>query len=87
LGREGRVTIAELVKQVIQISGKMIEVHNLPAQASGLRGQAVDCTKTREVLPDWQPRVSLHEGMVRTYRDIEQRLALGEGHGHHTNAR
>jgi nucleoside-diphosphate-sugar epimerase len=78
LGNEGRVTINEIAQMVIEASGKKIEISKLPAKESGIRGQAVDITHTQQVLKDWRPRVSLRDGILRTYRDIETRLSNGE---------
>lgn len=79
LGNEGRVTIADLVKMVIEVSGKKIEVVCVPTPESGIRGQAVDCALARQQIPEWKPRVSLKEGILRTYRDVERRLAKTRG--------
>ncbi len=78
LGTEGRVTIGDLVRMVIEISGKKIEVNHVTTKESGIRGQAVDCAKTKEVLRGWTAKVSLRDGILKAYRDIEQRLADGE---------
>ena len=78
LGNEGRVTIGELARLVIEVSGKPIEIKHIEAKESGIRGQAVDCTLTQQTLKDWKPKISLREGIARTYREIEQRLAHAE---------
>lgn len=77
LGNEGRSSILEIAKMVIEISRKKIEISHLPALESGIKGQAVDMSLARVEIPNWKPKVSLHEGIARAYRDIEQRLKDG----------
>lgn len=77
LGNEGRVSILEIAKLVIEISGKKIEISHLPAMESGIKGQAVDMNQAKVEIPNWTPKVKLHEGIERAYRDIEQRLKNG----------
>jgi nucleoside-diphosphate-sugar epimerase len=79
LGTEGRISIGELAREVIRISGKDIAIQTVEAPESGIRGQAVDLSLTKKVLGGWKPEVSLSEGLRRTYSDIEQRLNAGEG--------
>lgn len=74
LGNEGRIRILDVAKLVIEVSGKKIEIQHLPAMESGIKGQAVDLGKTKVELPNWKPKVTLAEGIARTYRDIERRL-------------
>lgn len=74
LGNEGRVSILDVARLVIEISGKKIDIHHLPAMESGIKGQAVDLARTKVELPEWSPRVKLSEGIARAYSDIERRL-------------
>lgn len=78
LGVEGRISIGEIARKVVEISGKNIEIKNIPAAESGIRGQAVDCALTKKLLNGWQPKVSIDEGLKRIYQDIHQRLEAGE---------
>jgi nucleoside-diphosphate-sugar epimerase len=75
LGSEGRVKMGDLAQQVINISGKKIELHKDSSVSTLIWGQAVDCTKARKLLVRWQPRVSLEEGLRRTYHDVESRMS------------
>jgi nucleoside-diphosphate-sugar epimerase len=71
LGTDRMVTIDELARIIIDISGKedLSLVHVVGPQ--GVRGRNSDNTRLREVL-GWEPRVDLEEGLVPTYRWIEQ---------------
>lgn len=73
IGSEGRIRIIDLAREVIAVSGKPIELQTLPGQPS-VWGQAVDCSLARQYLKGWTPRVSLREGLQRTYEDVKARL-------------
>ena len=74
LGSEGRVKMGGLANQIVEISGKPIEVKKDTSQQTLIWGQAVDCSKAKEALDGWQPRVSLKEGLRKTFRHVEMRL-------------
>lgn len=79
LGSEGRVSIGELARRVIQISGKPIAIQHIPTPESGIRGQAVACDLLHATLDGWKPKVDLEEGLQRVYNDVSQRLNGGGG--------
>jgi nucleoside-diphosphate-sugar epimerase len=71
IGSDRLVTIDELANIVIKISGKKItKKHDLKAP-QGVRGRNADLTLMKKVL-DWEPQVSLEEGLKRTYDWIEK---------------
>src|ERR1700694_2238769 len=73
LGTDRLVTINELVDIVARIGGKQLnKVHDL-SQPQGVRGRNSDNTRLREVL-GWEPRISLEEGLARTYAWIRGQL-------------
>ena len=73
LGQDRMISINELVDMVAAVAGKSIgRRHNLSAP-QGVRGRNSDNTRLREVL-NWQPQISLEEGLARTYRWIESQL-------------
>lgn len=73
LGRDEMVSINQLVDLVAGIAGKRIgKVHNLN-QPVGVRGRNSDNTRCRVVL-GWEPKVSLEEGLRRTYSWIAHEL-------------
>ena len=72
IGSEGRITINDLASEIIGLSGKAVEVEHVAAPTA-IWGQAVDCTRARQVL-GWYPQFSLREGLMRTFAYVEERL-------------
>jgi nucleoside-diphosphate-sugar epimerase len=73
LGTDRMVTINELAEIVIVISGKPgLELVHVEGP-QGVRGRNSDNTRLREVL-GWEPEISLEEGLVPTYRWIEEQV-------------
>jgi len=72
IGSERLVTIDELADMVIGISGKKIEKTYDLSAPQGVRGRNADIILARKVL-GWEPKVSLEEGLARTYKWIEMR--------------
>lgn len=73
LGQDRLISINELVEMVAGIAGIAVRREHVPGP-QGVRGRNSDNTRLREVL-DWEPRVSLEEGMRRTYEWIEREVA------------
>lgn len=69
LGREELVTISRLADTVAEVAGIEIVKRYVPGP-QGVRGRAPDNAQIREVL-GWEPRISLNEGLRRTYPWIE----------------
>jgi nucleoside-diphosphate-sugar epimerase len=71
IGSDRLVSMDALADIIIKISGKKItKTHNTSAP-EGVKGRNADLTLVKKVL-GWQPRVSLEEGMKKTYRWINQ---------------
>ena len=71
LGTDQIITINDLARLVIRISGKQdIRLRHIPGP-QGVRGRNSDNTLVRSVL-GWEPRVSLEEGHERTYRWVDE---------------
>jgi len=69
LGQDRMVTINELAEMVAAAAGiRVVQRHIEGSQ--GVRGRNSDNTRLRAVL-GWEPRVSLEEGLKRTYQWIE----------------
>lgn len=81
VGSEERIRIRDLARNIIDISGKDIEIVHSLSHQTAIWGQALDCSRARELLDGWCPRVSLAEGLERTYARIEARLAKAEVQG------
>jgi GDP-D-mannose 3',5'-epimerase len=73
LGQDRMISIDELVDIVAEISGKRIGKRYDTSKPQGVRGRNSDNTRLREVL-DWEPRISLEEGLKRTYHWIAGQL-------------
>ena len=69
LGQDRMISINELVEIVAKIAGKKITKRYDLTKPQGVRGRNSDNTRLREVL-NWEPSISLEEGLERTYRWI-----------------
>ena len=67
------VTIDELVSVVARIAGKEVRIWHNRSMPQGARGCSSDSALSRHIL-NWQPRVSLPEGVARTYAWIAEQL-------------
>ena len=74
LGTEELVSINELARQIIAVSGKRdIRLVHVDGP-QGVRGRNSDNSRLRKVL-GWEPATSLADGLEPTYRWIEKQLA------------
>jgi len=69
------VTIDWLVDIVAAIAGKRVSKQYDLDKPQGVRGRNSDNTRLRQVL-GWEPRVSLEDGLARTYRWISDQLRM-----------
>jgi GDP-D-mannose 3',5'-epimerase len=73
IGSDRLVTINKLADIIIEASGKKItKKYNLDAP-QGVRGRNADLTLVKKVL-NWQPQITLEQGLSKTYRWIEQQV-------------
>jgi len=73
LGQDRMITIDELVDIVAKVAGKQIEKQYDLSKPQGVRGRNSDNSLLRKVL-DWEPVISLEEGLARTYEWIQGEL-------------
>jgi len=73
LGTEELVTIDQLVDLVCEVAGKRLRKRNNLEGPQGVRGRNSDNRRLREVM-DWEPSVSLRQGLTWTYPWIEAEL-------------
>ena len=73
LGQDRMITINELVDIVANIAGKKITKRYDLTKPQGVRGRNSDNTRLREVLK-WESRISLEEGLKKTYNWIYEQL-------------
>ena len=73
IGSDRLVTIDELVDIISNIAGKKLKKKYLLDKPQGVRGRNSDNTLCKKVL-NWEARISLEEGLKRTYNWIEKWL-------------
>ena len=73
LGQDRMISVNELVDIVANIAGKKIRKRYDVSKPQGVRGRNSDNTRLREVL-NWEPTISLEEGLTRTYHWIAGEL-------------
>lgn len=73
LGQDRMISINQLVDMVATIAGKRIGKRYDLTKPQGVRGRNSDNTRLREVL-QWEPSISLEEGLDRTYHWIAGEL-------------
>lgn len=74
IGSERLVTIDELADFIIGVSGKKITKEYDLSAPQGVRGRNADISLARKVLR-WEPKISLEEGLAKTYRWIAEQCA------------
>jgi GDP-D-mannose 3',5'-epimerase len=72
LGQDRLVTINQLADIVSAIAGVKLAKRHIDGP-QGVRGRNSDNTRLRQVL-GWEPRVSLEDGLARTYAWIEEQV-------------
>lgn len=82
IGSEHPITIGSLAEKIVKLSGKDIKIKYDPSKPVGPISRTADVTRAKALL-GWQPRVSLEEGLSRTYKWVEKRLkSKSNGSGH-----
>jgi nucleoside-diphosphate-sugar epimerase len=76
IGSEEMVSINELTKKVIAISGKNLAIKNIPVTYQGVRGRRSDNTLIKQEL-NWAPSQPLNKGLEKTYSWIESQVKAG----------
>jgi UDP-glucuronate decarboxylase len=73
LGNPGEFTIAELAEQVLALTGSRSEIQRLALPADDPVRRRPDISLARKTL-DWQPRISLADGLPRTIEYFDELL-------------
>lgn len=74
VGSEERISIRDLARAIIAISGKPIDPVYDTSHQTSIWGQALDCSRARHLLNGWQPRTPLDEGLRRVYEHMLHRI-------------
>jgi UDP-glucuronate decarboxylase len=78
LGNPQEFTIAELAQLIIELSGSHSRVVHRPLPSDDPRQRRPDIARARRLL-DWQPKVSVREGLLRTIAYFEDGLTKRQG--------
>jgi len=73
IGSDRLVTINQMVDIVCNIAGKKLEKKHLLDKPQGVRGRNSDNTLCKKIL-NWGPKISLDEGLKRTYEWIAKQV-------------
>jgi nucleoside-diphosphate-sugar epimerase len=65
VGYGSSISISDLIKKIISISGKKIDIHYDISQPTIPSRVALDCGKSKRLF-GWEPKVSLDEGILKT---------------------
>jgi len=74
IGSERLVSVDALADIIIAISGKRITRQYDLSAPEGVRGRNADLSLVRKVL-GWEPRISLEDGLAKTYQWINRMMA------------
>lgn len=76
IGSEEMISINDLAKMVINISGKELSIQNVPGPL-GVRGRNSDNALIHKET-GWKPTASLRDGMLTTFEWIKEQIDKGE---------
>lgn len=76
LGNPGEFTIRELAEEIIELTGSKSRLINEPLPSDDPRQRQPDITQARKLL-DWEPKISLREGLKPTIRYFDELLKVG----------
>jgi len=74
IGSEEMISMNDLARMVLEFAGKNISIHHIPGP-EGVRGRNSNNDKCRELL-NWEPKISLREGLKRTFDWINGEILL-----------
>jgi nucleoside-diphosphate-sugar epimerase len=73
IGSGEAVSIGTIAQKVVELSGKNMEIKYDTSKPVGPTSRTADITKAKTLL-NWHPKISLNEGLKRTYTWVEKRL-------------
>jgi UDP-glucuronate decarboxylase len=81
LGNPREFTIRELAEEVIRLTGSKSELRYLPLPADDPMQRKPDISLAKKVLNNWEPKVELQEGLIKTidyFRGLIENNELGQ---------
>lgn len=75
IGSEESISINDLAKMAIDISGKNIKINNVESNAIGVNGRNSNNDLIRYVL-GWEPKYTLKQGMQKTFKWIASQYGI-----------
>lgn len=79
LGRDEQVSIDELALLIMDIADWHVRIDHDLSKPQGVRSRNSNNARLREVL-HWQPEITLHDGLTRTYEWIERQVNVTYAH-------
>jgi nucleoside-diphosphate-sugar epimerase len=73
IGSDEETSIGELANKILRLSGKSINIKFDETKPVGPLSRTAEITKTKQIL-NWRPKVSLDEGLMKTYLWAKKRL-------------
>jgi dTDP-glucose 4,6-dehydratase len=77
IGNPAELTVMQFAQKIAEIAGVPLRVEYRPLPVDDPKVRQPDISKARRVL-GWEPRVSLEDGLRRTYAHFRERLSRGE---------
>ncbi len=75
IGSEEMISINDLAKLIMKIAGVNLEIKHDLTKPQGVRGRNSDNTLCKQKL-NWEPVISLKEGLISTYKWIEEQVEI-----------
>lgn len=79
LGNPNEFTISQLAEEVKALCGSKAEVKHESLPSDDPRQRKPDITRAQTLL-EWEPKIPLREGLMRTIADFAERIAHGSDH-------
>jgi len=83
IGSEEMVSMNEMAQMVLELAGKNIPIRHIPGP-EGVRGRNSNNDLCRELL-NWEPKISLRDGIQRTFTWINGEIEKEKKHGKDTS--
>ena len=74
LGNPRETTVLQLAQMIRELAGSTSEIVRAPLPTDDPTRRSPDISRARKLLGNWQPRVTLEEGLAKTTADFRTRL-------------